>query len=426
MFSTGRGERREEYGFITEAEAADKANNLTIYRWQFGGNHLSRGFTVRAARPLAPTPGATVQQLVQDLISLADIPPHRRPFALCYATRLAAPLPNSFFEVHDDAGGAPAWCAPAGWLARCLPACSLPADAVAWDGSPAARLDASDATLLETALAAVRLDAGSARFSVVERWAPQERPPPGTEDIGEFVGEDSVGDCAAPGAAWLLGPCLPSPLPPPGAVAAVAAAVAAAAAQPPRGCAPARAPLPPLGARELVAAPSRAALIALVDAAWARSHGGGAQPRLGAAAAAASRLHPLAQGVAAGCTRDDFKLLLLPAQLRACIGRGAARALAAALGGAPHAIALRRTAASGRWINFHTDAAAATVQVPLSGDEACEGGKLVFAEAGGALRSPPRLPGVPLAHGGDEIHGVTRLLRGTRYGLFLLRARLPC
>ena len=53
--------------------------------------------------------------------------------------------------------------------------------------------------------------------------------------------------------------------------------------------------------------------------------------------------------------------------LRSIVGDDAvARILNALETDAPDAIALLRTTASGRWINFHTDTAARTVQVPGS------------------------------------------------------------
>jgi hypothetical protein len=51
-------------------------------------------------------------------------------------------------------------------------------------------------------------------------------------------------------------------------------------------------------------------------------------------------------------------------ELQAIVGKPAcARILSELESDCPDAIALRRTTASGRWINFHTDTAARTVQV---------------------------------------------------------------
>ena len=72
----------------------------------------------------------------------------------------------------------------------------------------------------------------------------------------------------------------------------------------------------------------------------------------------------VADGVAAGSSEGDFKLLLTLPELRSIVGDEACACVLSALEtDAPDAIALRRTTASSRWINFHTDAAARTVQV---------------------------------------------------------------
>ena len=62
--------------------------------------------------------------------------------------------------------------------------------------------------------------------------------------------------------------------------------------------------------------------------------------------------------------------------------------------------------------------------VPLEGEAgATLGGQPLYALPTGALLAPPRTCGVAVAHHGDVAHGVTRLLAGTRYGLYALVAR---
>ena len=125
--------------------------------------------------------------------------------------------------------------------------------------------------------------------------------------------------------------------------------------------------------------------------------------------------------------------MLSARELEEAVGAGPYTAIMVALAGRreggdgplrePDAVALRRTAATGRHIPFHTDRAARTVQVPLSGDDACVGGRLVVLGPDGRLHRPARRVGALLAHDGDVVHGVTRLDAGVRYGLFALRAR---
>ena len=63
------------------------------------------------------------------------------------------------------------------------------------------------------------------------------------------------------------------------------------------------------------------------------------------------------------------------------------------------------------------------LQVPLTSDEAGNGGQLVFLLGSGAVQVVPRQAGTAVGHHGDAVHGVPRLVAGHRYGLFVLRAR---
>ena len=68
--------------------------------------------------------------------------------------------------------------------------------------------------------------------------------------------------------------------------------------------------------------------------------------------------------VAEGSSEGEFRLLITLQKLRSMVGDDSCAQIMSALEAeAPDAIALRRTTASGRWINFHTDTAARTVQV---------------------------------------------------------------
>ena len=53
-------------------------------------------------------------------------------------------------------------------------------------------------------------------------------------------------------------------------------------------------------------------------------------------------------------------------------------------------------------------------QVPLTDDGACEGGVLLFACPDGRLMHVQRRVGSIMAHDGDAVHGVTRLVKGIR------------
>ena len=74
------------------------------------------------------------------------------------------------------------------------------------------------------------------------------------------------------------------------------------------------------------------------------------------------------------------------------------------------------------------------MQIPLNGDGEYEGGRLVFATAGGSegssgaecaggFEAPRRPAGSATIHTHRAVHGVSALARGTRYGLYLCHTK---
>eukprot|EP00466_Bigelowiella_natans_P012216 jgi/Bigna1/128778/aug1.7_g3486 len=88
-----------------------------------------------------------------------------------------------------------------------------------------------------------------------------------------------------------------------------------------------------------------------------------------------------------------------------------------------HKIKLRRCAAHGQHIGFHTDVSEETIQIPLNDDTEYEGGRLVFLNTGG-IHVPKRSAGSYTIHPKDIAHGVSVLKSGVRYGLYILRTTL--
>jgi hypothetical protein len=161
------------------------------------------------------------------------------------------------------------------------------------------------------------------------------------------------------GAQWLMQPTLPSPLPPPNAVAELVRSFH------PHTLAR-TAPRPPLSeslpAFSCVSETACLALRKRVDEAHSRAFLQHTQDLEDTQVLHA--VNEVAVGVAAGSCETDFRLHLTLQELRSLVGEDScARILSALETDAPDAIALRRTTASGRWINFHTDKAARTVQV---------------------------------------------------------------
>ena len=186
--------------------------------------------------------------------------------------------------------------------------------------------------------------------------------------IGIFVSKSDVDVVSSsialpapsvPGAQWLMQAGLPEPLPRPHAVAALARSF------PPHSYSPTAARLPLLQSPSAFSCVTKAACIALrnlVDREHDRTFA--QRAALDAETRCLAQRNDVCASVAEGSSEGDFKLLLTLQKLRSIVGDDSCAQIMSALEAeAPDAIALRRTTASGRWINFHTDTAARTVQV---------------------------------------------------------------
>ncbi|KAH8056242.1 hypothetical protein JL722_7544 [Aureococcus anophagefferens] len=116
----------------------------------------------------------------------------------------------------------------------------------------------------------------------------------------------------------------------------------------------------------------------------------------------------------------DFKKPLTRREASSRLGAkvyGSLEALFSSHGGRVDEIVLRRSAAVGQCINFHTDVNHKTLQLCLNDD--FDGGDLVFA-ADDKLVKPRRPAGSFTVHNDRIAHGVSTLERGARYALFFL------
>jgi hypothetical protein len=75
----------------------------------------------------------------------------------------------------------------------------------------------------------------------------------------------------------------------------------------------------------------------------------------------------------------------------------------------PHADADAPSTAAGLCINFHTDHAERTMQIPLNATSAYAGGRLAFISTTEGLQWPSRTPGSATVHNNRIVHGVTAL-----------------
>jgi ubiquitin len=186
--------------------------------------------------------------------------------------------------------------------------------------------------------------------------------------IGVFVSKSDVDVVSSsialpapsvPGAQWLMQAGLPEPLPSPDAVAALARSF------PPHSNSPTFPRLPLFQSPSAFSCVTEAACKALRNL-LDREHDRIFTQRaaLDAETLCLAQRNDVCASVAEGSSEGDFKLLLTMQKLRSIVGDDSCAQIMSALETeAPDAIALRRTTASGRWINFHTDPAARTVQV---------------------------------------------------------------
>lgn len=118
----------------------------------------------------------------------------------------------------------------------------------------------------------------------------------------------------------------------------------------------------------------------------------------------------------------DLRVTLGADELTALIGTDAAHAVVSAFDGPFDTIRLRRVAAAvvgeAQCVSFHTDFSKRTMQIALNADSEYGGGRLLFATREGFVQ-PPRPQGCAVIHDSSTVHGVTTLLHGVRYGLFL-------
>ena len=73
-------------------------------------------------------------------------------------------------------------------------------------------------------------------------------------------------------------------------------------------------------------------------------------------------------------------------------------------------------------IAFHADGAYAseTAQITVNGDDEYQGGRLAFYSSDVGLKIPVRPSVTVTVHKRKQMHGVTRLISGTRYSLFVV------
>ena len=119
----------------------------------------------------------------------------------------------------------------------------------------------------------------------------------------------------------------------------------------------------------------------------------------------------------------DLKVELERSELVSAIGSETVAELLEIFAAPVDRIVIRRTEAriNGQSsIPFHCDFSLHTMQIPLVEEETYVGGRLTYATVAEGITTPRRPAGSFTLHDNSIAHGVTRLISGVRYGLFLL------
>jgi hypothetical protein len=119
---------------------------------------------------------------------------------------------------------------------------------------------------------------------------------------------------------------------------------------------------------------------------------------------------------------EDFKVHLKAHQLSELVGIDRSNELLELFDAPCHEVILRRSCSGGKFINFHTDNSRQTLNIPLNDAKNYKGGQLVYAKESG-LVWPERRAGSATLHTNEVVHGVTPVVCGVRYAMFLLNHR---
>ena len=119
---------------------------------------------------------------------------------------------------------------------------------------------------------------------------------------------------------------------------------------------------------------------------------------------------------------NDFKLNITKEKLIELIGDTIFNKLITIYEGFYNTIYIRRVIGDKSLINFHKDYSKRTMKIALNNQSEFEGGDIVYL-TDGCFHKPDQLKGSITIHNNDIIHGVTPILSGIRYSLFILHTQ---
>ena len=116
---------------------------------------------------------------------------------------------------------------------------------------------------------------------------------------------------------------------------------------------------------------------------------------------------------------NDFKLTITPETLIELVGDTIVNKLLTLYNGYYNTIYIRKVTGNNSLIDFHKDYSKQTMKIALNDHSEYIGGDLVYL-SDGLIHKPEQVKGSITIHTNDIIHGVTPIISGVRYSLFIL------
>ena len=116
---------------------------------------------------------------------------------------------------------------------------------------------------------------------------------------------------------------------------------------------------------------------------------------------------------------NDFKLNITKEILIELIGETIFNKLTSLYNGYYNTIYIRKVTGNNSLIDFHKDHSKRTMKIALNDPSEFVGGDLVYL-TDGLIHKPEQIKGSITIHNNDIIHGVTPIISGIRYSLFML------
>tara|TARA_B110000285_G_scaffold230409_1_gene296971 strand:+ start:260 stop:1078 length:819 start_codon:yes stop_codon:yes gene_type:complete len=115
----------------------------------------------------------------------------------------------------------------------------------------------------------------------------------------------------------------------------------------------------------------------------------------------------------------DYKLNIDDNKLKEIIGARSYNKLIKLYDGEHNTIYIRRVKGNNSMIDFHKDYSTKTLKIPLNKESDYKGGDLIYL-TNGKINKPEQKIGSMTIHTNDIVHGVSPIVSGIRYSLFVL------